>query len=257
MFEALIKILEIQELDVKMIRLMRLKRERQKELDNIQSIKNDCHHQLMVKEGEIIDLKKNVRMGEAEVEDVGTRIKDLETKQNAVKKVEEFNSLSREIAQAEREKAAKEQRVSDLIDKQASEEELLQSLQEALESTKESSVALVEEITESVQQINSEGRELKTMRDGLSKNVKGETLDIYERLLKNKRDRVVVPIENRTCSGCHIVLTAQHENMVRKGERVVFCEHCSRIHYWPESEAIGDSAVATKRRRRRPATSQS
>ena len=58
-----------------------------------------------------------------------------------------------------------------------------------------------------------------------------------------------------SCSGCHIALTAQHENIVRKGERLTFCEHCSRIHYWQESEAIEGTAVATKKRRRRAATS--
>jgi predicted nucleic acid-binding Zn-ribbon protein len=69
--------------------------------------------------------------------------------------------------------------------------------------------------------------------------------------LNNKKDRVVVPIENRTCSGCHIALTAQHENLVRKGERLVFCEHCSRLHYWQESQVLEGTAVATKKRRRR------
>jgi len=60
---------------------------------------------------------------------------------------------------------------------------------------------------------------------------------------------VIVPIENRTCSGCHIALTLQHENLVRKGKAVVFCEHCSRIHYWQEAEA--GEETPTRRRRRR------
>ncbi|KKL17766.1 hypothetical protein LCGC14_2482250 [marine sediment metagenome] len=60
-------------------------------------------------------------------------------------------------------------------------------------------------------------------------------------------------MENRTCSGCHIALTAQHENSVRKGERLIFCEHCSRILFWQESEDLEGLAVATKRRRRRKA----
>ena len=81
-------------------------------------------------------------------------------------------------------------------------------------------------------------RSLKAERDSLAYTANAEVLHIYERLLRNKKDRVVVPIENRTCSGCHIVLTAQHENLVRKGENLVFCEHCSRIHYWQESEAL-------------------
>ena len=99
--------------------------------------------------------------------------------------------------------------------------------------------------------INLEGSELKSGRDLLAKTADPEIMRIYQRLLNNKKDRVVVPIENRTCSGCHIALTAQHENVVRKGERLVFCEHCSRIHYWQESEAIEGTAVATKKRRRR------
>ena len=74
---------------------------------------------------------------------------------------------------------------------------------------------------------------------------------MYEKLLKNKRDRVVVPIENRCCSGCHILVTAQHENLVRKGEKIVFCEHCSRVHYWLDlvQEAPETGGAARKRRK--------
>jgi predicted nucleic acid-binding Zn-ribbon protein len=250
-YEALPLILQLQEFDVKMIRLMRLKRERQKELDNIQSIKNDCHHQLMVKEGEIIDLKKSSRLAESDFEDAGEKVKRLEEQQSNVKKVDEFNSLSREIAAANREKSAKEQRCSDVLDRMTEEEQILDTLKETLASTTESSQAIVEEIAEGIAVINVEGRGLKAERAKLAEGADAETLHIYERLLKNKRDRVIVPIENRTCSGCHIVLTAQHENLVRKGERLVFCEHCSRIHYWQDADAMLDTEGATKRRRRR------
>ena len=40
MLKALKTILEIQELDMQMIQLMRLKKERQKELDNINAVKS-------------------------------------------------------------------------------------------------------------------------------------------------------------------------------------------------------------------------
>jgi len=110
---------------------------------------------------------------------------------------------------------------------------------------------LEREIQSSIKLINDEGSGLKIQRDELAKKANPEVLSIYEKLLRNKRDRVVVPIENRTCSGCHIVLTAQHENLVRKGENLIFCEHCSRIHYWLESEALEGTAAATTRRRRR------
>ena len=81
------------------------------------------------------------------------------------------------------------------------------------------------------------GRLLKNKEMPLPNLQIAKLLQIYERLLRNKKDRVIVPIENRTCSGCHIALTAQHENLVRKGENLVFCEHCSRIHYWQAEES--------------------
>ena len=110
---------------------------------------------------------------------------------------------------------------------------------------------LENEIKLGIDKINEEGQQLKEQRQEAAKNADPEVLKIYERLLRNKKDRVIVPIENRTCSGCHIALTLQHENLVRKGEALVFCEHCSRIHYWQESESIEGTTVATRRRRRR------
>ncbi len=251
MLEALQQILEIQEFDMQMIQLMRLKRERQAELASIHATKDDLSRQVENKEKEILELKKNIRLHEGEVNEVAAKFKKLETQQHSIKKVEEFNALNHEMAQVERERVAKEQRLSDTIDRLAAEEAVLKNLEKHLDSTADSNKILEKEINESVNRINEEGHVLKEQRDQLAEQADTEVLRIYERLLRNKKDRVLVPIENRCCSGCHIMLTAQDENLVRKGEHLVFCEHCSRIHYWPESQALESTTVATKPRRRR------
>ncbi len=254
MFRPLKKIVDIQELDMQMIRLMRLKKERQLELKRIFTVKASLKKQFVIKENEIFDLKKDIRISESEIEEISTKFKELEAKQSSIKKVEEFNALSHEMSQVEKEKAVKEQHTSDLMDRLTVEEETLKNLGENLSSTEESGKVLEAEITESIEQINGEGKGLKSQRDVLVGEVDEEVFAIYERLLKNKKDRVLVPIENRCCSGCHIMLTAQHENLVRKAERLAFCEHCSRIHYWPESEEIEGTAIAPRQRRRRATT---
>lgn len=251
MLKALKIILDIQEIDMQMIQLMRLKQARQKDLDNINVVKTELNSQATAKAEEIAELKKVVRMMEGEVNDIKNKLKDLEKKQSSIKKVDEFNALSHEMSQTDRERTLKEQRLSDHYDKLAAEEDALKAIQENLDTTVENSKALEAEIHEAIERINAEGRVLKAERDQLVGKADPETFRIYERLLRNKKDRVVVPIENRCCSGCHIMLTAQDENLVRKGERLVFCEHCSRIHYWQESEALEGTAVATKQRRRR------
>lgn len=251
MHKSLTKILEIQERDMQMIQLMRLKQERQRELENINAVKSELDKQVTFKENEIIELKKNIRMVEGELNEILAKFKKLEGQQNSVKKVEEFNALSHEMAVTDREKAAKEVRVSDLHEKLNAEGEILKNLKNTLSTTADSSKILEQEIFESIGKINEEGCVIKEGRDHLVAEADPEMFNIYERLLRNKKDRVVVPIENRCCSGCHIMLTAQDENMVRKGERLIFCEHCSRIHYWPEAEIIDGSATVTKTRRKR------
>lgn len=253
MQESLKQILDIQELDMKMLRLMRVKKERQKEIQQIEDLRKELHQQQTDKETEITEVNKTIQAHEQKVQEIQTKVKRLESQQSSIKKVDEFNAMTQEITSAERERVALEQRLSDLVDKRVAEEEILEKIKESLKTSEASSLALEHEIQASIKLINDEGAGLKQERDALAVGVDRELLHIYERLLRNKKDRVVVPIENRTCSGCHIVLTAQHENVVRKGENLVFCEHCSRIHYWQENEAIEGAAGATKRRRRRMA----
>jgi hypothetical protein len=251
MLEDLKEILDIQELDMKMLRLMRVKKERVKELQQIEELRKELHQQTAIKESEIEELGKNIQTLELKIQEIVAKIKKLEAQQANIKKADEFNAMTQEMTQAEKEKIAIEGKVSDLVDKRVAEEEMLSKIKESLKGSEENSLNLEKEIKASIKIINEEGVALKEQRDVLATHANPETLQIYERLLRNKKDRVVVPIESRTCSGCHIVLTAQHENLVRKGGNLVFCEHCSRIHYWQESEALEGSAMATKRRRRR------
>lgn len=253
MQENLKHIIEIQSLDMKMLRLMRVKRERQKEMKQIEDLRRELHEQLKDKEVEVAGIAKQIESHETRVGEIGEKLKSLEGRQSQIKKVEEFNALTQEMTGAERERIGIEQKISDLVDQKNTEDELLEKIKESLKSSEKSSIALEKEIQNSISLINEEGSQLKKERDALAAMADPDTLHIYERLLRNKKDRVVVPIENRTCGGCHISLTAQHENLVRKGENLVFCEHCSRIHYWQEAEALEGTAVATKRRRRRVA----
>ena len=212
MHDALQSILAIQELDIKMIRLMRVKQEHQKELAKIQALKTDIRRKVEEKELEMEKLKEQIKGGEKRIQEISDQINKLENQQAAVKKMDEFNALTQEMTAANKERRTLEHQLSDLMDKQASGEDLLVSLKESLSSTENSSSAIEEEIRENIRRINEEGRSLLSQRTQLKEATDPELFSIYERLLNNKKDRVVVPIENRVCSGCHIALTPQHEN---------------------------------------------
>ncbi|MBS0622078.1 MAG: hypothetical protein JSR80_03875 [Verrucomicrobia bacterium] len=253
MLKFLPQVLQLQEIDMNMIRLMDLKGRRLEELSKMHTLRQDLQHQLMRKEHEVLELKKEIKLNEVRIREIEEKIVQLEGKQSAVKTVNEFNALSQEITGAGREKLSRERETAEKEELRIAEEEVLLNIKESLESTTEGSRAIEEEIREGIEKINQEGREMKVQRDAMAREVDEDFLRIYERLLQNKKDRVVVPIEERTCSGCHIVVTAQHENLVRKGERMVFCEHCSRIHFWPEFAEAAAGEGGVKRRRRKGA----
>jgi len=251
MLESFDTLLLIQDLDIKLIRLVRVRSERRGELEKICSLRNDITEQVEKKQQEVTEIKKEIRLGEVTMKEIQEKVVHLEAQQSAVKKMDEFNALTQQLTQLGRERNTNEHTLSDLTDRLSSEEDLLTTLKENLESTEANSIALEKEINESIGKINEEGRELLVGREKMIEQVPEEMFAIYERLLKNKKDRVLVPIENRTCSGCHIVLTPQHENIVRKQDRLVFCEHCSRILYWQEEQPEQSEEKAPKRRRRR------
>lgn len=251
MEDALNVILNIQELDIKMIRLMKVKREHQKELLKVQELKSDIRRKVEEKELEMTLLKKQIKEGEFRIQEISDQINKLENQQAAVKKMDEFNALTQEMTVANKERRSLEHNLSDLMDKQASVEDLIVSLKESLAATENSSQTVEKEISDSIRKINLEGKALLEQRSGLKEQANSDLFSVYERLLNNKKDRVIVPIENRVCSGCHIVLTPQHENLVRKKDRLIFCEHCSRILFWKEPQEAILQESGTKRRRRK------
>ncbi len=259
MREDLKNILDIQELDVKMIQLMKMKKKRQNEIKEILSLRDEIIEQLNNKKLEINNLNEDCLLHEKRIEEHKERVKKLENQQSSTKKIEEFNALTKEITNTERERTAFEHILLNLVDKKNNEEEIYEKTNQNLQDSNEYNKKLAIEIKENISEINAEGIVLLQQRDDLSKIADPSILRVYDRLLRNKRDRVVVPIENRICTGCHIALTAQHENLVRKGQKLVFCEHCSRIHFWEDGslESNEESAVVKRRRRRAVTPTQS
>ena len=252
---ALKNILEIQEFDIKMIRLMRIKKQRENELAEIESLTTDLVDQKQEKEAEIETLGEKINSLETRIAEVDEKVKELEGKQSTIKKVDEFNALTQEMTTAEREKIALEQEASNLLDERSAEEEVLEKIKESLVATDDNSKALKDEIYSAISLVNQEGKELKEKRDVIQAKADEHLLAVYQRLLRNKKDRVIVPVENRTCSGCHVGITIQQENLVRKGDAIVHCEHCSRILYWQDQVEEETKSSGTTRRRRRATAS--
>ncbi len=64
-------------------------------------------------------------------------------------------------------------------------------------------------------------------------NVEPKLISQYEKILKNKDGLALVPVKNSSCAGCHMELPPQVVNEIHIQDKLIICESCSRILYWP------------------------
>ena len=132
MQESLKDILSIQELDIKMIRLMQMKRARSDELTEIAHIHKELLTQLADKEDELSEINASCETLEQDISDCAENIKKLEGHQSSIKKIDQFNAFTREISMQEKEKSSLENELSLLLDQKRIEEEVLEKTRETL-----------------------------------------------------------------------------------------------------------------------------
>ena len=68
---------------------------------------------------------------------------------------------------------------------------------------------------------------------GIDKN----QLERYERILRHKEGKAIVPVQGNTCGGCYMNVTPQMINVIKMHEEIVTCEMCTRILYIEEELA--------------------
>ncbi|MGH7473806.1 MAG: zinc ribbon domain-containing protein, partial [Candidatus Methylomirabilales bacterium] len=80
--------------------------------------------------------------------------------------------------------------------------------------------------------LQGELERLQEERRRQANRVEASLLQTYQRLLRSRGGLAVVPVKDGSCLGCHVALTPQTYNELRKGEVFVSCANCQRILYW-------------------------
>ena len=65
----------------------------------------------------------------------------------------------------------------------------------------------------------------------LEKDLPAPLLSLFQKILKLRQGQAVVPVEAKSCSGCHILLRPQQYADIAKGESLVRCDQCQRFLY--------------------------
>ncbi|OQY28690.1 MAG: hypothetical protein B6244_06505 [Candidatus Cloacimonetes bacterium 4572_55] len=157
-----------------------------------------------------------------------------ETQLLEVNTAREYTALQHEIDSEKRKAARLEDEILGIMDKiEAKASKIAELEKEFNESSKE----IKKNVSKLQGEYDSLDDRLEKQYKGRKKvmiNVRPNLLSRYNRIWHSRRTPVVVPIKKNACSGCFRALPPQEINVARQRERLVICEGCGRMLYWPK-----------------------
>ena len=233
--ELLLILLKIQDKDIKIRRLIA---ELQAKPEEVAAMKERLGHMAKDLESSREKLKKQMAQRNSLEVDLEARIGNinkLEAQSSLVKTNEEYRAMMKEIESLKKGNTPLEDKILDVMEVIEEEKKLLEGQEDALK-TEEQKVAQRERtIQEEVSGIRARLEEIKKEKEAHLGSVKPEFLERYNMIFENKNDFAIVTIEHGACGGCHMAITPQIMNEVKRGHDLILCENCARILCLPVS----------------------
>jgi predicted nucleic acid-binding Zn-ribbon protein len=189
------------------------------------------------------DIKVQLKKREHLIQGIDSKIDDLKTKLNLVKKNEEYKALQNQIAHDNSSKAKIEEEM--LLELEAIESKTSELAKLEIDVKRFSSevAALQQEIDEQSSAQKTQLGELETAIIGAETAIPEEYRDRYRRIVGRYGADALAACEGGTCHGCFTSLTAQMVNDLINGAGLSFCLSCGRLLYLSEPAVVNTRRV--------------
>ncbi|MDD5258693.1 MAG: C4-type zinc ribbon domain-containing protein [bacterium] len=152
---------------------------------------------------------------------------------NKVKKNDQYFALQKEIDQLGKDISVIEDGILNMMDSIETVNTKMKQEQDLLKQEEGKLGQEINRFTGELESINKAIADQETQRREITATIPAESLTLYERIRKSKKGMAVAEVmKNNSCGGCHMTLPPQVVNEVRKLDRLVLCESCSRILFW-------------------------
>ena len=176
------------------------------------------------------------RRHEGEVDALRQKLRKYKDQLMAVKTNKEYQAVLTEIATCEKEIAGKEDQIletmifaDELSSQEAAASSELTEKEQVIQAKRKELEAFIADFTSQV-------AGLETQRQVLRDSVTAELLVEYERIAAARHGVAVAPAQDQSCQACHVRLRPQLFTEIKTNQRIIFCESCHRILYYPRSQ---------------------
>jgi uncharacterized protein len=189
------------------------------------------------------------RKHDTTIADLRGKISKYRDQSLEVKTNEQYKALLHEIQFAEKDIAATEDRILELMLNADTREKEVKAAQAEL---KAETAEIEKEKAEARQRTAEDEKQLaewRAKRDQLRSGIDEDLLRQYERVSKF-RGSGIAEVRDQKCMGCQVMLRPQTYNDVRAGRETVFCDSCQRVLYF--NPANEEQKVEPEHHHKRP-----
>jgi len=142
---------------------------------------------------------------------------------------DQYRAFLQEIAAAEKNIAALEDREIVLMEHIESSKKIVEEREAELKEEEDGVSEEKEMLEDRLSEVREDLDALLADRGRITSALNPSLLTKYDRLFKNKGDFAVVQVEGSHCSGCHMKLPPQVINDALNPDKLVICNFCGRM----------------------------
>jgi predicted nucleic acid-binding Zn-ribbon protein len=222
----------IQSIDIRFDEVRRAKEETPQEIERLKEdldlLKNAMEQGLSALE----ELKEGRRKVERELEEIELKLKKSKSRLDEVKSNREYQAVLKEIEELKGLTFQKEEVVIKWMEEiEIQEKECADNNIRWRESQKEFK-GKEKDFSQRMRELDREVESINEKRIQLSQKADKDLLRRYISLRTHLGGRVVAPVVDAVCQGCHLGIPPQQYNELIKGDSLQTCPHCIRIIYW-------------------------
>lgn len=189
------------------------------------------------------------RKHDTTISDLRGKISKYRDQSLDVKTNEQYKALLHEIQFAEKEIAATEDKILELMVNADTRDKEVKAAQAELKAE----TAEIEKEKEQARQTTAEDEKLlaewRGKRDQLRNGIDESLLRQYERVAKF-RGSGISEVRDHKCTACQVMLRPQTYNEIRSGQQIIHCDSCQRVLYFNPAEELVDQKPGVNRPRR-------
>lgn len=235
MIPELAQLIELQELDLEIHRIS-------DRLESIPAEREQIEKQFKHYAAEFLALKekyeqalKNRKQKELELEDAQRLHQKYKQDLMRVRNEREYTTALREIDITKKQISILETEVLQLMEEIEKMESELKVYEPDVESKRAETDSKLEALDRERQQAEVQLAELRASREKLARSLPENLLSMYERVARLRQGQALAEVRDGTCMACRMKVRPQVFSDVRRGDKLITCDNCSRILFYRPS----------------------